>query len=320
MFLEGDLIVNEKENINLSNQFKAEIIWMDKNSLVPGREYIMKSNLYNGEIIFSKPKYKINMNTYDKNPANILQLNEIGSCDISLNKSIFLDEYKNNKYTGSFIIIDKEKNTTSGAGIIIHSLRRGSNLSWQNLNINKEARSLIKKQKPFVVWLTGLSGSGKTTIANLLEKSLFSKSLHTYLLDGDNVRHGLNKDLGFTEINRIENIRRISEASKLLLDAGLIVIVSCISPYLTDRKMARKLFNENEFIEVYVECSLKTAEKRDVKGLYKKARSGEIKNFTGIDSPYEKPLNCELKLNTESIQPENSVKKLINYLSENNFI
>lgn len=316
----GDLIIEERQNIDLSNQFKAEIIWMDKSPLVPGRQYLMKSNLYSGEIILSKPKYKINMSSYERNPANLLELNDVGSCNISLNKSIFLDKYVDSKFTGSFIIIDKETNATSGAGIILHALRRGSNLSWQNLNINKQARSLMKKQKPFVLWLTGLSGSGKTTIANILEKKLYSKSLHTYLLDGDNVRHGLNKDLGFTEIDRIENIRRISEVSKLLLESGLVVIVSCISPYLSDRKMARKLFKKKEFIEVYIECSLSTAESRDVKGLYKKARAGEIKNFTGIDSPYEKPKVCELEVSTEKVKPEQSVKIIMDYLVKNNLI
>ena len=204
--------------------------------------------------------------------------------------------------------------------IILHSLNRGSNLSWQKLNINKQSRALIKKQNPFIIWLTGLSGSGKTTIANLLEKILYSKSFHTYLIDGDNIRHGLNKDLGFTEVDRIENIRRISESAKLMLDAGLIVIVACISPYLKDRKMARNLFKNGEFIEVYVECSLKTVERRDVKNLYKKARAGKIKNFTGIGSNYEKPISCELKVNTEKVKPEQTVKTLLDYLYKKDLI
>ena len=313
----GDLIVGYKEELESSDQFKAEIIWLDKNPLIPGRKYLMKSNLYQGSITLFKPKYLIDMKSYSRSPANNLKINQIGGCDIALNKSIYFDPYKKNRYTGSFIIVDRDNYNTIGGGIILHPLRRGTNITTQNFTINKKSRSLQKKQKPFVIWLTGISGSGKSSIANLLEKKLFEQNLHTYVIDGDNVRQGLNKNLGFTDVDRVENIRRITEVTKLMVDAGLIVIVSCISPFKIDRKSAKKLFKKDEFIEVYVECSLKVAERRDVKGLYKKARLGKLKNFSGIDSIYEKPENADIVLNTENSKPQKSTNTLFDFIKKN---
>jgi bifunctional enzyme CysN/CysC len=248
--------------------------------------------------------------------AKQLELNEIGVCNISTDRPIPFDAYDENRETGGFIFIDKLSNDTVGAGLIHFALRRSENVHWQALDVNKRARAALKGQKACVLWFTGLSGAGKSTIANLVEKRLHAMGRHTYTLDGDNVRHGLNKDLGFTEADRVENIRRVGEVSKLMVDAGLIVLVSFISPFRSERRMARNLMADGEFIEVYVDTTLAEAEKRDPKGLYRKAREGHIKNFTGIDSPYEPPEHAELRLNTTDMSAEQAAERVIEKLSE----
>jgi bifunctional enzyme CysN/CysC len=246
--------------------------------------------------------------------AKQLELNEIGVCNLNLDRPIAFDTYTDNRETGGFILIDKITNDTVGAGLLQFALRRAENIHWQALDVNKSARSQLKNQTACVLWFTGLSGAGKSTIANLVEKKLHAMGRHTYLLDGDNVRHGLNKDLGFTDADRVENIRRVSEVAKLMVDAGLIVLTSFISPFRSERRMARDLLQEGEFIEVFVDTSLAEAEKRDPKGLYKKARRGEIKNFTGIDSPYEPPEHAEIRLDTAHHSPEQAADAIIEQL------
>ena len=238
------------------------------------------------------------MNNYERQPADTLALNDIASCNISLDRAIAFDPYEANRTTGSFILIDPETNATAGVGMIKFALRRSQNIHWQALDVDKAQRAMAKGQKPVVLWFTGLSGSGKSTIANIVEKKLHAMGRHTMLLDGDNVRHGLNRDLGFTDADRVENIRRVGEVSKLMLEAGVITLVSFISPFASERAMVRSMLDDGEFIEIFVDTPLEEAERRDVKGLYKKARAGELKNFTGIDSPYEPPAHPEITVNT----------------------
>jgi bifunctional enzyme CysN/CysC len=261
-------------------------------------------------------RHRVNVNTMEHAAAKQLELNEIGLCNLSTDRPIPFDAYEDNRETGGFIFIDKLTNDTVGAGLIHFALRRSENVHWQALDVNKRARAALKGQKSCVLWFTGLSGAGKSTIANLVEKRLHAMGRHTYTLDGDNVRHGLNKDLGFTEADRVENIRRVGEVSKLMVDAGLIVLVSFISPFRSERRMARGLMADGEFIEVYVDTTLAEAEKRDTKGLYRKARLGQIKNFTGIDSPYEPPEHAELRLNTTDMSAEQAAEAVIAKLSE----
>ena len=249
-----------------------------------------------------------------------MRLNEIATCNLILEEKIIFEKYDENRYLGSFIVIDPITNTTCGAGIIKFNLRRSSNLFVQNFDINKDMRSKLKVHKPCIIWFTGISGSGKSTIGNILEKKLFNYNIHTMLLDGDNIRHGLNKDLGFTDKDRIENIRRVGEVSKLMLDAGLIVIVTFISPFRSERKTVRDLVGYNEFIEIFVDTPIKTAEKRDTKGLYKKARSGKLPNFTGIDSAYEKPENPEIIVKTTKKTPEQAAEFIFDYLKLKNIL
>jgi len=256
---------------------------------MPGRAYTIQIGTKATTVTITDVKYQVNVNTLERVAAKQLNQNDIGHCNINLDQEIAFDAYKDNRDTGSFIIIDKMSNDTLGAGLINFALRRSQNITKQAIDVDKEARANIKKQKPGVIWLTGLSGSGKSTIANIIEKKLHALGHHTYLLDGDNIRHGLNKDLGFTDRDRVENIRRIAEVANLMVDAGLIVITAFISPFAAERSMARDLIGPNEFKEVYINTPLSIAEDRDVKGLYKKARRGELKNFTGIDSPYEEP-------------------------------
>jgi bifunctional enzyme CysN/CysC len=256
-------------------------------------------------------KYKVNVNTLDHLAATTLDLNEIGVCNVGLDRQVPFDPYTENRATGSLILIDRLTNDTVGAGLIQYALRRADNIHWQALDVNKAARANLKAQKSCVLWFTGLSGAGKSTIANLVEKRLLSAGRHTYLLDGDNVRHGLNKDLGFTDADRVENIRRIAEVARLMVDAGLIVLVSFISPFRSERRMARHLVAEGEFIEVFVDTPLAEAEKRDLKGLYKKARRGELQHFTGIDSPYEAPEHAEIRIDTMATTPDEAVDLII---------
>ena len=316
----GDLITTDLSKINKADQFSAHIIWMHKENMLPERNYIFRfiNSYINGKI--TNLEYKININSYEKIPAKSLELNDIGYCKIALSKPTFFKSYTNNNQLGSFVIIDQFSNLTVGAGMIDYELRRSSNISWHEMTVDKRKRSILNSQKPCALWFTGLSGSGKSTIANILEQKLHQLNKRTYLLDGDNVRHGLNKDLGFTDADRVENIRRVAEVSKLMTDAGLITLISFISPFKSERKMARDLFENKEFIEIFVDTPIEECEKRDPKGLYKKARSGKLKNFTGIDSDYEIPSSPELKLKTISKTPEELSDEILNYLKKNNII
>ena len=317
----GDLLCSVKNNnYFLSDQFASHIIWMNKEQMIPERNYIFKFINFQTIGKITDLVHKININSFEKIASKFLNLNEIGYAKVALNKNTIFNAYKNNKKLGSFVIIDQFNNQTVGAGVIEHELRRASNISWHQMSINKNLRSSINGQKPCVLWFTGLSGSGKSTIANIIEQKLHKLEKHTYLLDGDNVRHGLNKDLGFTDVDRVENIRRISEVSRLMVDAGLITIVSFISPFKSERKMARELVESDEFIEIYVDTSIEECEKRDPKGLYKKARSGKLKNFTGIDSNYEIPSSPEIILETKIKSAEELADEVILYLKQYNKI
>jgi bifunctional enzyme CysN/CysC len=265
-------------------------------------------------LTITEPKYKVNVNTMEHLAAKKLDLNEIGVCNIALDRPIAFDPYQANRETGGFIVIDRMTNNTVGAGMLHFALRRAHNIHLQHLDVDKSARAAQKGQKPVLLWFTGLSGAGKSTIANLVEKKLFALGRHSYLLDGDNVRHGLNKDLGFTEADRVENIRRVAEVARLMADAGLIVITAFISPFRAERRMARELMAEGEFIEVFVDAPLAVAEARDVKGLYAKARAGDLKNFTGIDSPYEAPEAAEIHVDTTTMDAVEAAEAIVKRL------
>jgi bifunctional enzyme CysN/CysC len=316
----GDLIVAADQPAEVADQFEATVVWMNEAPLLPGRSYFMKIGTRTATATISPLKYKINMNTMQRLAAATLDLNEIGVCNLELDRSIPFDPYTVNRDTGGFILIDRITNDTVGAGMLHFALRRASNVQWQALDVNKAGRSAIKGQKPCVLWFTGLSGAGKSTIANLVEKRLHSMNRHTYLLDGDNVRHGLNRNLGFTEVDRVENIRRVAEVTKLMVDAGLIVCTAFISPFRAERQMARTLLEEGEFIEIFVDTSIGVAELRDPKGLYKKARRGDLKNFTGIDSPYEPPEKPELHIDTTTTTPEAAAETIVAYLADKGFV
>jgi bifunctional enzyme CysN/CysC len=316
----GDLIVAADEPAEIADQFEATVVWMNESPLLPGRSYFMKIGTKTVTGTVAPLKCRINVNTLQKMPAAKLELNEIGVCNLELDRPIAFDPYQVNRDTGGFILIDRITNDTVGAGMLHFALRRASNVQWQAIDVNKAARSAMKGQKPCVMWFTGLSGAGKSTIANLVDKKLHSLGRHTYLLDGDNVRHGLNKNLGFTDADRVENIRRIAEVAKLMVDAGLIVSTAFISPFRAERGMARGLLAEGEFIEVFVDTPINVAEERDPKGLYKKARRGDLKNFTGIDSPYEFPENPEIWLDTTTTTPEAAADTIVNYLREHGIL
>ena len=310
----GDVIATPDNLPGVADQFETVIVWMADEPLLPGRPYWLKLGTRRVSATVTEPKYKVNVNTLEHLAAKKLALNEIGVCNISLDQAIAFDPYEECRETGSFILIDRLSNATVGAGMIHFALRRSQNIHWQALDVDTQARAAIKGQQPAVLWLTGLSGAGKSTIANLVEKRLHALGKHTYLLDGDNVRHGLNRDLGFTDADRVENIRRVAEVSRLMANAGLIVMVSFISPFRAERRMARALFQAGEFHEVHVDTPLAVAEKRDVKGLYKKARRGELKNFTGIDSPYEAPENPEIYIDTTANRLRRSAEAIVEYL------
>jgi bifunctional enzyme CysN/CysC len=310
----GDVIAASGAPTPVADQFEATIVWMDDEALLPGRPYLMKLGARMVGASVTEPKYKVNVNTLEHLAATRLELNEIGVCNISLDAPVAFDPYAENHDLGGFILIDRISNRTVGAGMIHFALRRSQNIHWQALDVSKTSRSAQKGQKARVVWLTGLSGAGKSTIANLVEKRLLANGRHTYLLDGDNVRHGLNKDLGFTDEARVENIRRVAEVSKLMVDAGLIVLVSFISPFRAERRLARDMLAQGEFVEVFVDTPLGVAEERDVKGLYKKARAGELKNFTGIDSPYEAPENPEIHVDTTAMTPAQAAETIVAWL------
>lgn len=307
----GDTIAAADSPPEVSNQFEATIVWMDDDALRPGRAYWLKLGTQMVSATVQAPKYVINVNTMAQLAAKTLELNAIGVAEVATDKPIVFEPYSQNRALGGFILIDKMTNRTVGAGMLHFALRRAQNVHWQPTDIGREDHAALKNQQPRVLWFTGLSGSGKSTIANEVEKSLNLMNRHTFLLDGDNVRHGLNKDLGFTEADRIENIRRVGEVAKLMADAGLIVLTAFISPFRAERDMVRKMLPEGEFIEIFVDTPLEIAEARDVKGLYKKARSGALKNFTGIDSPYEPPENPEIRVNTVEMTPAEAAQHII---------
>ena len=316
----GDVICSADDPAGQSDQFNAHLLWMAEKKLFPGRQYRMKINNQSVLASITSLKEKVNVNTLASEAGKTLELNEIGICNVSISQPIAFDPYKNNRQMGGFILIDRQTNETVGAGMLGFSLRRADNVVWQDLEIGKKQRAAQKHQKPAVLWFTGLSGSGKSTIANIVEKMLFDRGRHTYILDGDNVRHGLNKDLGFKDADRVENIRRVTEVSKLMADAGLMTLVSFISPFRAERQIARQAMGEGEFIEIYVNTPLEVAESRDVKGLYAKARAGEIKNFTGIDSEYQAPRNAEIEINTVEMSAEEAAQKIVDYLEQNNYL
>jgi bifunctional enzyme CysN/CysC len=316
----GDVLAAAAEPPPVANQFEATIVWMHDEPLLQGRSYLLKLGTKTVMATVSPIKYRVNVNTLEHLAAKKLDLNDIGICGIEVSSAIAFESYRDNRVLGGFILIDRLTNNTVGAGLLHFALRRSQNVHWQALDVNKVARARLSHQKPCVLWFTGLSGAGKSTIANLVEKQLHAHGRQTYLLDGDNVRHGLNKDLGFTDEDRVENIRRVAEVARLMVDAGLIVMVSFISPFRSERRMARSLVEAGEFIEVFVDTPLAQAEARDVKGLYKKARRGELKNFTGIDSPYEAPENPELHLDTVRLTPEAAALRVIEHLRETGII
>lgn len=312
----GDILSSVINACEVSDQFRSVILWMDEDEMLPGRTYLMKIGANTVQASVASPRYVLDVNTQEKLAANTLSLNDIGSCNLSLDQNIAYDAYVDNRSTGGFILIDRMTNRTVAMGFLKFALRRAGNIKWQTLDVDEAARAEQKNQIPAVLWFTGLSGSGKSTIANALEKKLFSMGRHTMILDGDNVRHGLNRDLGFTEADRVENIRRVSEVAHLMLEAGLVTLVPVISPFESERKMARERIGEEQFFEIFVDTPLDIAEKRDVKGLYKKARAGEIKNFTGIDSPYEEPENPDITIRTVEQSPDEAVEIIIGLLKE----
>jgi bifunctional enzyme CysN/CysC len=310
----GDLVCSAESPASVADQFEATLVWMSEDEMLPGRPYLLKIGAKTVGVTVAQPKYKVNVNSLEHVAAKTLHLNEIGVSNLNLDQAIAFDPYQHNRDTGAFILIDRFSNETIGAGLLHFALRRSQNIHWQAIEINKQAHALLMGHKPCMVWFTGLSGAGKSTVANLVEKKLHALGRHTYLLDGDNVRHGLNKDLGFTEADRVENIRRVAEVARLMIDAGLIVLVSFISPFREERRMARSLVQQGEFCEVFVDTPIGVAEQRDPKGLYKKARRGELPNFTGIDSPYERPEHPEIRVDTTVLAPEDAAEMIVAHL------
>lgn len=310
----GDLLVAADAPSPVAGQFEATLVWMDDEPLPPGRTYLLKIGARTVGASITEIKHRVNVNTLEHTAAKRLELNEIGVCNLLLDQPIPFEPYADNRALGGFILIDRISNRTVGAGLLNFALRRADNIHWQHTDVTKQSRAALKRQRGQVVWLTGLSGAGKSTIANLVEKRLHALGRHTYLLDGDNVRHGLNKNLGFTDEDRVENIRRVAEVAKLMVDAGLIVLTAFISPFRAERRMAREILQDGEFIEVFVDTPLAIAEARDVKGLYAKARAGQLKNFTGIDSPYEAPEAPELRIDTTAMTPVEAAERIVEWL------
>jgi bifunctional enzyme CysN/CysC len=307
----GDMLVSPGAPPGVADQFEATIVWMSEQPMLPGRAYLIKSSTQTTSATIAPLKYKVNVNSLEHVAATRLELNDIGVCGLELAKPIVFEPYRESRELGGFIVIDRLTNATVGAGLLHFALRRAHNVHWQALDVDRRIRAGQKGQKPCIVWFTGLSGAGKSTIANLLERRLVALGRHTYLLDGDNVRHGLNHDLGFTEADRIENVRRVAEVAKLMADAGLVVLVSFISPFRAERQLARDLAGEGRFCEVFVDTPLDVAEARDPKGLYRKARDGELANFTGVDSRYEVPEDPELRVDTTSSTPDDAATALV---------
>jgi bifunctional enzyme CysN/CysC len=316
----GDVIAGVSSRPRVGEQFEATLVWMAEEPMLRGRSYLMRSGASTASATISPLKYKVNVDSLERLAAEQLELNEIGVCELELDRPIAFDPYSENRDTGGFVLIDRVTNATVGAGMLNFELRRSKTVHWQAIEVDKAAHAKLKRQRPCLLWLTGLSGAGKSTIANLVEKKLHSLGHHTYLLDGDNVRQGLNKDLGFTDADRVENIRRVAEVAALMLDAGLIVLVSFISPFRSERSMARELVDAGEFIEVFVDTPLEVAEERDCKHLYEKARRGEIKNFTGIDSPYEKPEAPEVHIDTTRGTPQQASEQIFDELRRRGII
>ena len=316
----GDILVPPAHRPEVADQFAAHIVWMADAPLYPGRAYLMKIGSRTVTAHLTEIKHKIDVNTFEHLAAKELGLNEVGFCNVWLSQEIAFDPYEANHETGAFILIDRLTNNTVGAGMVWFALRRATNIHWQALDITKETRSAIKGQKPAVLWFTGLSGSGKSTIANLVEKRLHAEGRHTYILDGDNVRHGLNQDLGFTEADRVENIRRVAEVARLFVEAGMIVLVSFIAPFRSERRMARDLVDDGEFLEVFVDTPLEVCRERDPKGLYRKADAGLLKNFTGVDSPYEAPEAAELLIDTTTGAAEAHAERVVALLKDRGIV
>jgi bifunctional enzyme CysN/CysC len=312
----GDVLAAADSPPQLADQFQATIVWMHHEPLLPGRAYLMRIGARLVGCSITTLKHKIDINTMEHVAARLLALDEIGVCNVATDGMVPCDQYTESPQTGRFLLIDKLRNEPAGAGFIHFALRRSENIHWQALDIDRRARAAMKKQRASVLWFTGLSGAGKSTIANYVEKHLHALGRHTYVLDGDNVRHGLNKDLGFTEADRVENIRRVAEVSKLMVDAGLIVMVAFISPFRAERRTARELFAPDEFYEIFIDTPLAEAERRDRKGLYKKARRGELLNFTGIDSPYEAPKHPEIRVDTTIVSAEAAAEAVVRCLKE----
>ena len=312
----GDVLALATAAPPVADQFEATLIWMSEQEMLPGRSYLLKIGARTVGVTPAQPKYKVDVNTLEHRAAKTLALNEIGVCNINLDAPVPFDPYEENRDMGGFILIDRLTNGTVAAGLLHFALRRADNLHWQAIEINRAAHASLKGQRPCAVWFTGISGAGKSTIANIVERKLHEQGRHTYLLDGDNVRHGLNKDLGFTDADRVENIRRVAEVANLMVDAGLIVLVSFISPFQAERQMARDMIGEGGFVEVHVDTAVAVAEARDRKGLYSKARRGELTNFTGIDSPYEVPESPEIHIDTRLHTPEEAADRVIDFLRE----
>ncbi len=316
----GDILSAPSHRPEVTDQLAAHLIWMSDEPLLPGRPYLLKSATRTVGAAVTDLKHRVDIESFKALAAKTLELNDIGLVNLSLSEPIAFDLYDDNKTTGSFILIDRFTNATVAAGMIRFGLRRATNIHWQAINIDRQARADLKGQKPVILWFTGLSGAGKSTIANMVESKLHLMGRHTYMLDGDNVRHGLNRDLGFTDADRVENIRRVAETAKLFVDAGLIVLVSFISPFRSERGMARDMVGDGEFLEIYVDVPLAIAEERDPKGLYKKARAGEIKHFTGIDSPYEAPLKPDIRLDTTAAGADELADRIVDALRKGGYL
>jgi bifunctional enzyme CysN/CysC len=312
----GDVISAAEAPAEVADQFECNLVWMDDEPLLPGRPYLLKLGARTVNATVTEIKHKVNVNTLEHTATKTLSLNEIGVCNLGLDRAVAFDPYTANRDMGGFILVDRLSNHTVGAGMLHFALRRAHNIHLQALDVDKAARAALLGQKPVVLWFTGLSGAGKSSIANLVTKKLYAMGRHTYLLDGDNVRHGLNRDLGFTDADRVENIRRVAEVARLMVDAGLIVITSFISPFRAERQLARNMLEPDEFVEVFVDVPLEVAEARDVKGLYAKARRGDLPHFTGIDSPYETPEAAEIHLDSARLTLEQAADRVVDKLRE----